>query len=124
MPASAAMRVLICGGGIAGLTLADCLERQGMSPLIVEGDHAEDGFRERTTGAPRRRGACRSKSSTHSVTIPPRVSLLKFANRVNAGQGTALSAVEAYRAAIPSAMRQPGRIAAAPALTNNAAPAR
>ncbi|HEY6927503.1 MAG TPA: FAD-dependent monooxygenase, partial [Steroidobacteraceae bacterium] len=30
------MRVLICGGGIAGLTLAGCLERRGMAPLLVE----------------------------------------------------------------------------------------
>lgn len=30
------MRVLICGGGIAGLTLAGCLERQGITPLLVE----------------------------------------------------------------------------------------
>ena len=30
------MRVVICGAGIAGLTLAWCLERQGHEPLIVE----------------------------------------------------------------------------------------
>ena len=30
------MRVLISGGGIAGLTLAWCLERCGMAPLLVE----------------------------------------------------------------------------------------
>jgi 2-polyprenyl-6-methoxyphenol hydroxylase-like FAD-dependent oxidoreductase len=29
------MRVLICGGGIAGLTLAGCLERRGMVALLV-----------------------------------------------------------------------------------------
>ncbi len=30
------MRVLICGGGVAGLTLALCLERQGHRPVILE----------------------------------------------------------------------------------------
>jgi len=30
------MRVLICGAGIAGLTLAWCLERRGHEPLVVE----------------------------------------------------------------------------------------
>jgi 2-polyprenyl-6-methoxyphenol hydroxylase-like FAD-dependent oxidoreductase len=30
------MRVLICGGGIAGLTLASCLARRGITPLLVE----------------------------------------------------------------------------------------
>ncbi|WP_043410346.1 FAD-dependent monooxygenase [Archangium violaceum] len=30
------MKVLICGGGIAGLTLAWCLERQGHHPVVVE----------------------------------------------------------------------------------------
>jgi len=30
------MRVLICGGGVAGLTLALCLERQGHQPVIIE----------------------------------------------------------------------------------------
>jgi 2-polyprenyl-6-methoxyphenol hydroxylase-like FAD-dependent oxidoreductase len=31
-----AMRVLICGAGIAGLTLAWCLEKKGHRPLVVE----------------------------------------------------------------------------------------
>jgi flavin-dependent dehydrogenase len=30
------MRVLICGAGIAGLTLASCLERRGHDPIVVE----------------------------------------------------------------------------------------
>jgi 2-polyprenyl-6-methoxyphenol hydroxylase-like FAD-dependent oxidoreductase len=30
------MRVLICGGGVAGLTLALCLERQGHQPVVIE----------------------------------------------------------------------------------------
>jgi 2-polyprenyl-6-methoxyphenol hydroxylase-like FAD-dependent oxidoreductase len=30
------MRIVICGAGIAGLTLAWCLERQGHEPLVVE----------------------------------------------------------------------------------------
>jgi 2-polyprenyl-6-methoxyphenol hydroxylase-like FAD-dependent oxidoreductase len=30
------MRIVICGAGIAGLTLAWCLERQGHEPLLVE----------------------------------------------------------------------------------------
>lgn len=30
------MRVLICGAGIAGLTLAWCLERRGHDPIVVE----------------------------------------------------------------------------------------
>ncbi len=30
------MKILVCGGGIAGLTLAWCLERQGHLPVVVE----------------------------------------------------------------------------------------
>ena len=30
------MRVLICGAGVAGLTLAWCLERRGHVPIVVE----------------------------------------------------------------------------------------
>jgi len=30
------MRVMICGAGIAGLTLASCLTRRGITPLLVE----------------------------------------------------------------------------------------
>lgn len=40
------MRVLICGGGIAGLTLAWCLERRGHSALVVESasHHRDEGY--------------------------------------------------------------------------------
>lgn len=30
------MKILICGGGIAGLTLAFCLERRGLHPVVIE----------------------------------------------------------------------------------------
>lgn len=41
-----AMRILICGGGIAGLTLALCLERRGHEPIVVEAAAAprEEGY--------------------------------------------------------------------------------
>ncbi len=40
------MRVLISGGGIAGLTLANFLHRYGMEPIVIEqaGERRRDGY--------------------------------------------------------------------------------
>src|SRR5699024_12416783 len=38
------MRILIVGGGIAGLTLAALLEKQGQTPVVVEQRPVEDNL--------------------------------------------------------------------------------
>ena len=40
------MRVLISGGGIAGLTLANCLQRHGIASVVIEqaGNLRQDGY--------------------------------------------------------------------------------
>lgn len=57
------VRVLICGAGIAGLTLAWCLERRGHDPVIVErAAHLRDeGYMLRSPRLQTPNGAWRSR---------------------------------------------------------------